>query len=177
MDAADQLLTLAEISIALAGFSGVIATFQFEKKAHLSRGHVISLSLIVIISLAAAFCSVLSLVLLNFGFGEPAVWTISSVINAVFWLSGVVYTIRNMHMDTVPLPTRILFSFLIGLAILASIANFLNAFGIIFNREFGPFFATFLLGFFVVLYSFSRLLLHPLWKVVHKQEAAISAKG
>jgi len=176
MDAANQLLTLAEISIALAGFSGIIATFQFEQKAYISRGHVLSLSVIVIISLAAAFCSVLPLALLNFGFKEPTVWSISSFVGGSFWLSGLIFTIRNMRMETVTFPTRILFSTFLALVALASMANFLNAFGIIFDQEFGPYFAAFLFGFCLVLYNFSRLLLHPLWRVVHKQETAISAK-
>ena len=42
---------------------------------------------------------------------------------------------------------------------------------IVFDREFGPYFAAFIFGFCLVLYNFSRLLLHPLWKVIHKQEA------
>lgn len=173
MDATNQLLTLAEISIALAGFSGIIATFQFQQKAHLSRGQVLSLSVIVIISLAAAFCSVLPLALLNFGFEERAVWSISSFLGGVFWLLGLIFTIRNIRLDAVALTTRILIGFFLALVAVASMANFLNTFGIIFDQEFGPYFAAFLYGFLLVLYNFSRLLLHPLWKVVRRQEAVI----
>ena len=176
MDAANQLLTLAEISIALAGFSGIIATFQFEQKAFISRGHVLSLSLIVLTSLAAAFCSVLPLALLNFGFEEPVVWSISSFVGGSFWLSGLIYTVRNMRLETVTLPNRILFGCFLTLVAVASVANFLNTFGVIFDQEFAPYFAAFLFGFCLVLYNFSRLLLHPLWRVVHKREAAITAK-
>lgn len=175
MDAANQLLTLAEISIALAGFSGIIATFQFQQEAHISRGQVLSLSVIVIISLAAAFCSVLPLALLNFGFAERSVWSISSFVGGVFWLAGLIFTVRKMRLDAVAPPTRILIVLFLALVAVASMANFLNTFGIIFDQEFGPYFAAFIYGFCLVLYNFSRLLLQPLWKIVRRQEAALSS--
>lgn len=177
MDAANQLLTLAEISIALAGFSGIIATFQFEEKNYISRGHVLSLTVIVGISLAAAFCAVLPLALFNFGFDEPVVWSISSFVGGVLWLSGSVLTIRNLSIRTVKLPTKVLIYVFTALAASAAIANFLNTAGIVFDREFGPYFAAFIFGFCLVLYNFSRLLLHPLWKVVHKREASFHAES
>lgn len=170
MDAANQLLTLAEISIALAGFSGIIATFQFEEKKHISRGHVLSLSVIVGISLAAAFCAVLPLALFNFGFEEPMVWSISSFVGGVLWLSGSIFTIRNLSTGTVKLPTKVLIHVFIALSVSAAMANLLNTAGIVFDREFGPYFAAFIFGFCLVLYNFSRLLLHPLWKVVNEKE-------
>ncbi len=176
MDAANQLLTLAEISIALAGFSGIIATFQFEEKDYISRGHVLSLTVIVGISLAAAFCAVLPLALFNFGFEEPVVWSISSFVGGVLWLSGLVLTIRNLSIRTVNLPMKILIHVLLALAATAGIANFLNSAGIVYEREFGPYFAAFIFGFCLVLYNFSRLLLHPLWKVVQRREASLHAK-
>ena len=50
MEQIDQLLTIAEISFALAGFAGVIATFQFRQQERVTRGQAISLSMIVNIS-------------------------------------------------------------------------------------------------------------------------------
>lgn len=132
--------------------------------------------MIVIISLAAAFCSVLPLALLNFGFEERAVWSISSLLGGIFWLMGLVFTIRNIRLGAVAPATRILFGFFLALVAVASMANFLNTFGIIFDQEFGPYFAAFIFGFCLVLYNFSRLLLHPLWKVVRRQEAAITTE-
>jgi hypothetical protein len=36
MEAVDSLLTVAEISVALAGFAGIIATFQLRQIEHVS---------------------------------------------------------------------------------------------------------------------------------------------
>ena len=172
MDYSDQLLTFAEISIALAGFAGIIATFQFKKEEHISRGRVLDLSMIVNISLLCAFMSVFPLALLNFGITERAVWAFCSSVAGILWLGVILFILRNMNADNVAKPLRILFAFLFIYSSSTAVILFLNAFGIIFNQEFGPYFAAFILAFFMVCFNFSRLLMHPLWKALRKQEAA-----
>jgi len=171
MDAADQLLTIAEISVALAGFAGIIATFQFGRQTHVSRGYALSLSLVIIISMAAIVCSVLPLALINFGFEGPSIWSISSFVGGLFWLTGSIFTFRNMSVRNFSLANRMLFVALLTLAVVSSIANFLNAFGIVFDQEYGPYFAAFLFGFFLVLFNFSRILLIPVWAGVNQRKA------
>lgn len=170
MDAADQLLTLAEISVALAGFAGIIATFQFGKQTAVSRGYALSLSIVIIISMAAVVCSVLPLALINFGFEGRSIWAISSFVGGLFWLAGSIFTFRNMSVRKFGLANRIFFIALLTLAVVSSIANFLNAFGIVFDQEYGPYFAAFLFGFFLVLYNFSRILLIPVWAGVDQRK-------
>jgi hypothetical protein len=170
MDASDQLLTFAEISIALAGFAGIIATFQFRQDKYLSRGRVLDLSMIVNISLLCAFFSVLPLSLLNFGFEEEAVWAFCSAIAGCIWLLGVVFVLRNMTTRKVHPQLRLLFIFLFVYSLVTAVILFLNALGIFFHRQFAPYFSSFILAFFLVCFNFSRLLMHPLWKALHKQE-------
>ena len=175
MDHSDQLLTFAELAIALAGFSGIIATYQFKQEEHVSRGRVIGLSMIVNISLLAALFSVLPLALLNFGFAERSVWAISSGLAGIIWIAFTIYIGHNMSTYRVKKPVRILFSFLFFISAVASVILLLNAFGIILNQDYAPYFAAFLLAFFMVCFNFSRLLMHPLWTALREHEAARAA--
>jgi len=56
----DVLILGAELSMALAGFAGIIATFQFRDTEKIRRADVVGLSIIVVYSLLAALqCAVI----------------------------------------------------------------------------------------------------------------------
>ena len=177
MDVVDSLLTVAEISVALAGFAGVIATFQLGQLEHLSRGRVVAVWMIVNISLFMAFFSVLPFFLVQLGLEEKTIWAISSALMVVYLFAYSPIFFRNVNMSPETLPIRILFlSFpIFGLALL--VANLLNALGIIFDQELGPFLAAVIFSLCIVSYNFSRLLMRPLWKLVEKREVMSSAEG
>lgn len=175
MDYSDQLLTFAELSIALAGFAGIIATFQFKQDGHVSRGRVLGLSMIVNISLLGAFFSVFPLALMNFGLAEHTVWKYSSGLAGIVWFALIIFIGQNLRKYIVRKPIRVLFSVLFLLSIAATVISFLNAFGVIFHQEYAPYFAGFLLAFFMVCYNFSRLLMHPLWKALREQETGLTS--
>ncbi|NNF16779.1 MAG: hypothetical protein HKN70_08520 [Gammaproteobacteria bacterium] len=130
----------------------------------------LSISLIIIISLCGAFSSVFPVALYNFGMEQRSIWSISSLIGGAFWTYGFFYTLRRLRLDRVGQVSRITFVILMALVIVAAATNFMNAFGIVFDQEYGPFFAAFIFGYGLVLYNFSLLLLHPLWKKIHDQE-------
>ena len=168
MDQIDQLLTIAEISVALAGFAGVIATFQFRQNDRVKHGHAISLSMIVNISLVGAFFAALPIGLLNFGIDESQVWSISSFLFGINQIIFIIYIYRNMTLDLLDTPIRILFASFFIIGTLIAIANFLNSLGIGFSRVYGPIFLTFLFNFALVGFIFSRLLMYPIWKSVRE---------
>lgn len=172
MDYSDQLLTFAELSIALAGFAGIIATFQFKQEDHVSRGRVLGLSMIVNISLLGAFFSVFPLALMNFGLAEKEVWAYSSGLAGIVWFAVIIFIGQNLRKYRVRKHIRVFFSVLFFMSLAASVISFLNAFGVIFHQIYAPYFAGFLLAFFMVCYNFSRLLMHPLWKALREEEAA-----
>jgi hypothetical protein len=175
MDHSDQLLTFAELAIALAGFSGIIATYQFKQEEYVSRGRVLGLSMIVNISLLAALFSVLPLALLNLGFSERSVWAFSSGLAGFIWIAFTIFIGHNMTTYRVRKPARILFAFLFFVSAIASVVLLLNAFGIILHQTYAPYFAAFLLAFFMVCFNFSRLLMHPLWRALRENEVARAA--
>lgn len=167
----DQLLTIAEISIALAGFAGIIATFQFRKPDGITSGHVVSLAMIVNISLVGAFFSVLPIGLMNFGVSEKEAWAVSSALMGVNILAFVEYLRRHTAFPALKKPDRVFFVSLFVLALILAATQFMNAAGIVFDQEFGPFFVAFVFCFALVCYNFSRLLLRPLWRLVRIKAA------
>jgi len=170
MNPADQLLTLADVSVALAGFVGIILTFQIRQQKYISRGRAVSLTLIVFVSLAAAFCTVLPVALMNFGVEDKNIWPISCIVGAAFWLTGLIFTMRNMKLEEDGPTSRIIFRALLFIVAAFIVVLLMNAVGIVFKQEYGPYFAAFIFGFGLVLYDFSRLLLHPIWKIIRKRE-------
>ena len=55
MDASKLLLVGIEVSVAFAGFAGVIATFQFKDAVRIDRGDVVGVTMIVNFGLWCAF--------------------------------------------------------------------------------------------------------------------------
>ena len=172
MSEIEQLLTIAEVSVALAGFAGIVATFQFRQQVNVYRGHVLALSMIVNISLVGALFSVLPLVFLNYDMPEQDVWALCSALMGVNISCFIVYVWKTTRLNSLPLTTRAIFIVFFLMAFAVVIANFMNAAGFIFHRQFGTYFISFIFCFFLVGYNFSRLLMLPLWKQVRQQEIA-----
>lgn len=177
MEMVEHLITVAEISVALAGFAGIIATFQLWQIEHVSRGRVLALWMVVNISLRMAFISGFPLVLLGFGVDGGVVWAICSALLAIGSITESPFIIRNMNLQRENYSTRILFGSLMAVGAILVVINILNALGVVFHNEFGPFFALILFHLSIVGWNFSRLLMRPLWKMVEEREAATSSNG
>ena len=177
MNVIDNLLTIAEIAIALAGFAGIIATFQLGQLEHISRGRVLAVWMIVNTSLSVGFFSLLPIGLISFGLKAEVVWAISSTLIAIVSIILTPFVIRNMNLQREKISVRVVFYsiWLVGFALV--VVNFLNGLGIVFHREFGPFFAIIMYSLFIVGWNFSRLLMLPLWKMVEKREGLTSDNG
>ena len=167
MEQLDQLQTIAEISVALAGFAGIIATFRAGK---VSRGRVLALSMIVNISLFAAFFAVLPIGLANLGLAEKQVWSITSFLLGIAQLVFVYFISSNSNFKSLKVGLRLLYIGMLAIAVILGFANFLNAFGLVFRQDFTAIFMTVVFNLGVVCFNFSRLLLYPLWKAVREVE-------
>ena len=75
---AEPLLTLTQVAIAIAGFAGIIGTFQFKEGERIRWGDAVGLGMIVNTCLMAAFYSTLPLLLSNLGISDEFVWAIGS---------------------------------------------------------------------------------------------------
>jgi hypothetical protein len=176
MDTTGQLLLTAEIAVALAGFAGIVASFQYRAGASMPRGLVLGLDIMITNSLGVALFAILPMALSNFGIKETVVWSIfSGLLVPIFVV--VIFKIKK-RFRKVPVGdkfSRLMFSSWFVAAYLIVTANFLNVVNVLFHREFGPYFVSLVFTLSLSGYMFSRLVVRPLWIAVHKQEAEQSS--
>jgi hypothetical protein len=158
------LETVAEISIALAGFAGIVATFQFRKGDTPSAGKIVALTIIVNMGLSAGMFSFLPLLLFSFTSDEAIVWFVASYLLAIYMCYMMFFVQKNMRGKVRRNRVRFLFStyqIISGLLILVLLLSGANL-GI--ERGLGPYLLTLMYGLYIVGTNFTRLLLSPLWK-------------
>ena len=177
MELSDLLLVGIEVSVAFAGFAGIIATFQFRDETRINRGQVVGLSLIVHLSLVLALLCALPFLLSIFEVQGAALWSVCSGL-AALWTFYTQYTVhRDMRGAARRRSTRFFISMLQGVFVLIVISLILNIFDLVFHREPGPYITGIIIGLGLVGIMFTRLLIGPLWKVVHEREATDLAKA
>ncbi len=174
MEVFDLLLVSIEVSIALAGFAGVIATYQINNVTTIRRSAVAALSVVVQVSLLAALACVIPLLLYTFGVQGETLWAISSGVAAILGASMAYSIASSLKGAITKTSSRLLYLLLQGLGALVILANILNAFDLAFHREPGPLVAGIVYALSVAGTMFSRLLLLPLWRIVREQEDANS---
>ncbi|MCX2982043.1 hypothetical protein EYC98_14365 [Halieaceae bacterium IMCC14734] len=172
MESLDILILGVEAAIALAGFAGIIATFQFSGENETRRGDAVGLTMILQFSLLAALVSSIGILLYSFDVKQTTLWAICSALVAIVqtWATYVVYQHLSGVQRTkklgrlaqlIQLPT-------VGLVLV----NLMNASDIFFHREAGPAIASIVYALTIAGFMFSRLLLRPVWRNVRIQEAA-----
>ncbi len=172
MDKAQQLLTITQVAIAIAGFAGIIATFQFKGNVKIRRGNALGLAMIVNTGLVGAFFSILPFILFNFGLNDSLVWTISSSLMSLNYILFYLYVVTHLKKFKVnKTANKVRVSFMMIIGILVLIMNILNSFNVVFKREFGPFFMSLVFPLFIVGFMFSHLLLAPIWRTIRNQDS------
>jgi len=171
MDASELLLVGIEVSVAFAGFAGVIATFQFRGAARIDRGDLVGLTMIVNFGLWSALFCTIPLIFSIFEIEPETIWTICSGIGAIYVSYAMYFVYKNMQGAVPSLTTRLLFGMFQGIAAFFVLSMILNASDSVFHKEPGPYLASICYGLCLVGYMFVRLLLRPLWKAVRAQEA------
>jgi hypothetical protein len=171
VDVFDLLMVGVEASIALAGFAGVIATYQINDVTMVRRGPVGALTVIVQYSLMAALTCGVCLCLSAFGLTGKDLWATSSLVGATLIMIGAYNIAKLMSGAITKRSIKMLFLSLQGIGVIITLALILNALDLVFHREPGPFIVGIMYALSVASYMFSRLLLLPLWRIVHEQEA------
>jgi hypothetical protein len=171
MEESALLLVGIEVSVAFAGFAGIVATFQNRNDARIDRGQLVGLTMIVNFSLVGAFFCSFPLFLSVLEVREATIWSINSALQCVYTLNRMHYIHKNMSVVALRWSTRLLFRMLQGVASLAAVALALNAANLVFHRGPGPSIGAILFALGLVGFMFARLLLRPLWRVVREQEA------
>jgi len=171
MDAFDVMGLGVEASIVLAGFSGIVATFQFSGSTKVRRAPVAALTIIVQLSLLCALAAAIPLVLYTFDIENTTLWGVCSSFGVIFYIMQLYITNKNFKGSIRKLSVRLMFRLFQGLCALALVTNALNVANVVFHREPGPYVAGTFLGLIIAAVMFSRLLLLPLWRRVREQEA------
>lgn len=172
MESLDILILGVEASIALAGFAGIIATFQFRGENETRRGDAIGLTMILQFSLLTALACSFAIILNSFGLKETTVWATCSVMVAciqtyyIFDLSKKLRGVKKTKsLGRVVMIVQTPSVFLV-------IMNLMNTSNTFFQREAGPVIASIVWALTLAGFMFSRLLLRPVWRNVRIQETA-----
>jgi hypothetical protein len=177
MESLDILILGVEASIALAGFAGIIATFQFAGEKETRRGDAVGLTMILQFSLLTSLTCSIAILLYSFDLKEATLWAICSAISAVFQAWGSHAVQKNMRgVDKTQSLGRMTI-ILQAPSLVLILINVMNASDIFFHREAGPIIASIVYTLSIAGFMFTRLLLIPIWRNVRKQEAAKPAEA
>ena len=176
MNGTEQLLLMTEVAVALAGFAGIVAAYQFREGTNITRGDALGLAMLVNIGLVAAFFSLLPLAIYNIGTSEQTTWRLSSGLMCLNYCVFTYFITVNMKgINVRKLSSKMTYALLYVVGIVIFVVNALNAMNVYFDGEFGPFFISLMLPLIVAGYMFARLILRPLWRNIHEQEKAAMA--
>lgn len=173
MNHLDQLFLVVEVAVALAGFAGIVGSFQYRSGAKIPRGDVLGLELMIVLSLITAACAILPVALFNFGVGETTVWSICSsvaVVAYVVCIFNIKIKFRKILVSS--RASRFMFEVFFVIAYLTALANLVNVLDVGFHREYAPYFVALIVPNCVSGYMFVRLVLRPLWRSIHEHETA-----
>lgn len=165
MSAEELLLTAAEVGITLTGFTGIVAVLGHRGRDRWSSPEWLRLLMLLVLSLAAVFFSFAPGVLELLGASSRAAWAVSSAALALFMVgifAWVVLRVSQLGPEaSAEFPRRI------GAAILACSTPIvavlaLNAVGVRFQQESGPFVLGVVWLLVLGAFQFLRLLRLPL---------------
>jgi len=172
MESLDILILGVEASIALAGFAGIIATFQFGGAKETRRADAVGLTMILQFSLLAALMSSIPILLYTFDVDEKTLWEVCSVVAVIMYAGGIYVQNDNLKGAVRTASFKRMVLLLQAPGVVLILINVLNASDIFFHREAGPVIAGIVWALTLAGFMFSRLLLRPVWRNVRIQETA-----
>ena len=163
-------MLVVEVAVALAGFAGIVGSFQYRSGAKIPRGDVLGLELMIVLSLITAVCAILPVALFNFGVGETTLWSICSSVSVVayaIYIFNIKRKFRNILVSN--RISRILFEVFFAAAYLTALANIVNVLDVGLHRGYAPYFVALVVPNCVSAYMFVRLVIRPLWRSIHEK--------
>jgi hypothetical protein len=160
LDAYDTLLTLAEVSIGLAGFAGIVVVLGRGPGA-LPAADSLRLAALVGASLGTLFLSLAPIALNALGLSEPEVWRWSSAVMVILavpaHLFGVlrIRRIASEMFEVTPVPMLVTGAFLLSANLVAQACN---AVGAPWRPSFGVYLSGLILYLGFAAFQFARLL-------------------
>ena len=146
MDQSETLLTVAELSVALAGFAGLVSVIGRDRDRQSSIADGLRLQMMLEVALLNAALALFPLPFLQPATFEPEIWRLGSGIHFVSSVGLVLfgfYRYRTTRPDPDPLWSS---SSMIGLAVVTSVLDVFNAVGLGGSSAFSFYLATLLLS-------------------------------
>lgn len=164
MEATDSLNTIAEVAIALAGFSGLAAVFRSQPFQAWAPRERFAFWLIFVCSLGALFFALIPSAFHYFGLSERVTWRSASLL-MLLWIAGVLVAavIADRRMNRTGHPRAWPFSWRVGAptAFLAAILQFMNAIGLVITPGPGPYYVALIAMLALGAMNFILLLMFP----------------
>ena len=159
MVASDELLTIAELAIGLAAFSGVVVAFTYRGELRSGDRY----------RFIALFTQALSIVVLAFvpfclhhaGLAAPALWQASSGVMLVFWVLAIWFlAIRRPDFAADERPPQWILATALGLSVLNLLLQLANLLAWPMDSGAFPYLAGLLIWLVVTASFFSALILY-----------------
>ena len=158
MEHSDVLLTITEVSVAFAGFSGIVAVFGRRDPGRWPLGDRYSFFSLVETSLVAAFLSLVPFGCAAVGLSPEVVWRLASIMHVVYMAAS--YVIHISQYRSLPTAARsgAAWTDIYGIAIVDVVIVGLNLYNLAVVREAGPFLLSLILLVGESGFYFARLL-------------------
>jgi hypothetical protein len=160
LDAFDTLLTLAEVSLGLAGFAGIVIVFG-RGRGVLAPADSFRLLALVTCSLGTLFLSLISIALGFVGIAEPELWRWSSAMMIAVMVPAHCYAfvrIRRHVAEILEVIPFYVIPFGMSLFAINLIAQFCNALNVVWAPSFGVYFLGLILYLAFAAVQFARML-------------------
>jgi hypothetical protein len=163
MEGADTLQLLAELSIGVLGFSGVVAVLGRRGLGEWTDLDRVRFRIMVRIAAIVLVLSLLPFPFRSAGLGASSVWSWASGSGALLFALFLVSYLqdvdrRRAHLWSNPAVSKFAHIYALCTAVAAPLLLSLNAIGVIFERTATPYLTASLLLFGVAVVSFLRLL-------------------
>jgi hypothetical protein len=104
VEGSDILQTLAEVSIALTGFSGIVMALHDRAESQLSALGSVRFRILLAGSLAALLLSLLPFLLYHLDVAAPRIWSTGSVVVVIYMVPIIVWDARTFSRHATELP-------------------------------------------------------------------------
>ena len=162
MVGSDVLLTIAELSIAFAGFASIVVAFQHGEPSTWPPAVPVRLRAMIESSLGTMFCSLLPFLLYYWGIDGAALWSASSAIaSAALAILTVIFYQRARPFLGGGLSKTFTFT-VAAVAVVVIVLQISNVLGVPAPANFGNYLAAIIWSLGVAAMVFLRLVIHPI---------------
>ena len=153
---AEVVLTSAiQVGIAIAGFTGIVVAVS--RGGHISVRERISVSILLLASIATVTLAFLPMIFLNAGVSERSTWMTSSILFLIYFVSIVSFRVMQFRRSGTTMPPAVAYGIgFLGIAALLQVAN------AIFIRDSWPYLVL-IVSYVIYTFIVFAYLLWSLW--------------